>query len=74
MSRKTPKIHYSGAICYDTARSTAHISGGYAACCSGDRAIKIRRDGNTTRDVKKVTCWHCRVILEKRVRCKVHPE
>jgi len=67
-------IHYSGAICYAAVRSTTHIIGGWAACCSGDRARKIKREGNATRDAKKVTCKTCKKLLKKRVHCRVHPE
>lgn len=70
----TAKMHYSGAICYDTARSTVHILGGYAVCCSGERTRKLKRDGQTTADRKKVTCKLCKAILAKRVHCKVHPK
>lgn len=70
----TTKMHYSAGICYDLARSTMHVMGGYAACCSGDRAVKIKREGNTTRDKKKVTCKLCKAILAKQIHCKVHPK
>jgi len=69
----TKKMHYSGSICYDTARSTAHISGGYAACCSGDRTIKLRNEGLVTRKTADVTCKRCLSLLKKAVLCRVHP-
>ena len=69
-----PRIHYSGACCYDTRGTTVHVGGGYAACCSGDKARRLRRGGRHTEDVKAVTCKHCLAILAKRVHCRVHPE
>jgi len=68
------KMHYSGAICYDTARSTAHVLGGYAACCSGDRTIKLRNKGLVTRDKGAVTCKRCQSLMAKAVHCRSHPE
>lgn len=68
------KIHYSGAICYDTQGATAHVTGPWAVCCSGDRARKIRKQGRDTTDPGAVTCWTCRTIIDKRVHCAVHPE
>lgn len=52
---KQPKIHYAGEI-WD------HISlmgAGWAACCSGDRAVAIRESGHNTYDRSKVTCNKC---------------
>lgn len=71
---KTRALHYSGAICYDTARSTAHILGGYAACCSGDKTRKLRSDGLVRHNPEDVTCKRCLTILAKRVDCKAHSE
>ena len=40
---------------------TAHMPPlpGWAACCYGDKAEKIRADGNNTRDIESVTCRAC---------------
>lgn len=65
-------IHYSGSICYDGARSTAHVGGGYAACCSGDRAIRVRNEGLGTTEPELVTCRRCLAILPRRVDCVPH--
>ena len=50
-----PKIHYAGAV---TAGRT-HVLPGWAACCSGHRAEKIRAERQNTRDPEKVTCAAC---------------
>lgn len=50
-----PKIHYAGEI-WD------HIGlmlEGWAACCSGDRAVAIRENGHNTYDRTEVTCKRC---------------
>jgi hypothetical protein len=49
------KIHYAGEVWDDRGLVLA----GWAACCSGDRAIKIRDEGRNTRDKKEVTCLRC---------------
>jgi hypothetical protein len=49
------KVHYAGGV---TTR-TATMLPGWAACCSGERARKIRIDGNQTYTVSLVTCGAC---------------
>jgi hypothetical protein len=73
VSKKT-KIHYSGEVCYDAGGLTVHVTGPWAACCSGDRARRIRRTGRHSSEVGEVTCKLCLAILAKRVHCTVHPE
>ena len=55
----TTKIHYAGAL---TAGRT-HVLAGWAACCSGSRAEKIRREGLNTYDPALVTCAKCRQMM-----------
>jgi len=55
------KIHYSGAV--RTPRTK--ILPGWAACCSGPKADKIRADGNNTADPDKVTCAACLCVMAK---------
>ena len=49
------KIHYAGEIWDHIGLQLA----GWAACCSGDQAVKIRGDGNHTYDRSLVTCKRC---------------
>lgn len=54
-------MHYAGRLViknYRTNRVT-HIGGGYAACCSGERAVHIAEEGHNTRDQYSVTCKSC---------------
>lgn len=54
-------VHYSGAV--RTPR--LKILAGWAACCSGPKAERIRENGNTTNDPDQVTCRAClRVMLK----------
>jgi len=55
------KIHYSGAV--RTPRTK--ILPGWAACCSGVKADRIRADGNNTADPAKVTCAACLRVMAK---------
>ena len=54
-------IHYAGNIDWDGGRVLA----GWAACCSGERAVKIRREKQHTYDHTKVTCKSCLKMIEK---------
>jgi hypothetical protein len=58
---KIKKIHYAGAV--NTPRMK--ILPGWAACCSGDKADRIRANGNNTMNPKDVTCAACRRIMAK---------
>lgn len=49
------KIHYAGEI--RDHRGT--MLAGWSACCSGDRAVKIRATGNHTYNPSDVTCIAC---------------
>jgi hypothetical protein len=49
------KIHYAGEIIW----RGGNVLPGWAACCSGDRAIKIAEDGNHTYRKEEVTCKSC---------------
>lgn len=54
------KIHYAGDLKWKLADGrTCQVRGGYAACCSGELAFTIKRDGNNTREVRDVTCRRC---------------
>jgi hypothetical protein len=48
-------IHYRGPI----ADHRGSLLAGWAACCSGDQAVRICNQGNHTYDVAKVTCQRC---------------
>lgn len=54
-------IHYAGAV--RTARM--RVLPGWAACCSGDKADRIRAEGQHTYDPTKVTCTACKRVMAK---------
>ena len=58
---KKPKIHYAGAV----RTPTVKILPGWAACCSGDKADRIRSAGANTYDPEMVTCAACRRVMAK---------
>jgi hypothetical protein len=58
---KTLKIHYAGGV--RTPRMK--ILPGWAACCSGEKAERIRAAGNNTYDPTEVTCTSCKRIMAK---------
>ena len=55
MPTKPKTLHYSGEV----RTSRMHILPGWAACCYGDKAEAIRREGANTKFVNKVTCKAC---------------
>jgi len=59
MAGKTKKIHFAGAV--QTRR--CRILPGWAACCSGARALQIRADGQHTYNPDDVTCGTCKRIM-----------
>lgn len=72
-----PKIHYKGELYVPMASgSTLHVMGGWAACCSGDRARKIRERGQNTYDESEVTCKRCLALIQKAeaAKCCESPE
>lgn len=58
---KKPKIHYAGAV----RTPTMKVLPGWAACCSGDKAERIRSTGANTRDPALVTCAACKRMMAK---------
>ena len=62
MNMKTKnKIHYAGPV----RTRTMKIIPGWAACCSGPQAEKIRKEGNNTINPDEVSCLACRKIMAK---------
>lgn len=61
--KKPPVIHYAGALHWRRKGWVTKVGGGWAACCSGDRAFKIRERGNHTYERSHVTCKLCRQRL-----------
>ena len=57
----TPRIHYAGALRYGRTR----ILAGWAACCSGPKAERIRATGQHTYVPAEVTRETCRRAMEK---------
>lgn len=58
---KFRKIHYAGSV--HTPRRD--IPAGWAACCKGGKAVRIRREGAHTPSLAKVTCRACLRVMEK---------
>jgi len=58
---KNRRIHYGGSVSTPRMR----ILAGWAACCSGDRAVRIRAEGAHTRAVSAVTCKACLRVMAK---------
>lgn len=61
-------VHYAGSLVYRTSTRVVTILPGWAACCSGPKAVKIRRDGNNTLDRAQVTCKTCLLRISKELR------
>lgn len=57
------KIHFAGGLVVRRGGYTTSISPGYAACCSGDRAVAIRRQGNHSYIRADVNCARCLKVL-----------
>lgn len=55
----TPAMHYSGSII----GPRVCVYPGWAACCSGDRTIKLRAEGRVTPDRALVTCKRCLALI-----------
>jgi len=54
-------MHYAGPI----ETETMLVLPGWAACMTGSRTEKARRDGRVTRDRSKVTCRRCLDLIAK---------
>ena len=54
-------IHYSGSINWDG----GIVLAGWAACCSGDQAVKIRAEKRHTCVRAGVTCKRCLKMIAK---------
>lgn len=55
------KVHWAGGLRLPKARMLA----GWACCCSGRSAEKIRAEGNQTKVIEEVTCKKCRENMVK---------
>ena len=53
--------HYAGEIVH----ANGHVLPGWAACCYGEKAEKIRRERRHILDREKVTCRGCLKMIEK---------
>ncbi len=64
----TPRIHYAGEmLCRSGKDGVLHLLGGFAACCYGDRAVRIRRERRSTHDRALVTCKACRAVMAREI-------
>ena len=59
--RRTMKtmIHYSGGVLAALRKRAVSILAGWPACCSGNLAAHIKRNGNMSNDVVAITCRKC---------------
>lgn len=55
MTKRKRQIHYAGPI----RTSRMRVLPGWAACCSGDRAERIRAEGAHSYVIGEVTCRAC---------------
>ena len=55
------KTHYAGEIIWEN----GSVLPGWAACCSGDRAVEIRERGNHTLNKVEVTCKQCLKMIAR---------
>ena len=61
-----PTIHYAGALRWTTADGFhVSVAAGFAVCCAGDRAQRIRANGRTSYRRADVTCKACLRNLER---------
>ena len=58
-------VHYAGALSWDHGKSRTTILGGWAACCSGDKADAIRKRGDHSYESSAVTCKRCLANMAK---------
>ena len=61
---RTTKIHYSGEVITQNMR----ILPGWAACCSGEQAERIRAARNNSTDPDAVTCAACWRVMANDTR------
>lgn len=60
------KMHFRGALQWTTGRGVKTvIAAGWAACCSGIKADRIRTRGQNTYDKSKVDCKGCLAAMRK---------
>jgi hypothetical protein len=58
------RIHFAGYLKYITSDGwSREIFAGWAACCSGPIARRIRADGNHSHNSSEVTCKSCLRVL-----------
>ena len=56
------KMHYCGEVYL----KRGHRAAGWAVCCSGAQAYKIRDQGKQTQQIASVTCKQCLNLYERR--------
>ena len=59
------RIHYAGALTYESRGVTVRVAEGWAACARGSAAEKIAEQGNHTWEVEEVSCARCLRILDQ---------
>lgn len=65
-----PVMHYAGALAWVSGKRLVQIAAGYAACCSGEKAVKIMERGSHTYVATETTCKACLGCIEKAARRK----
>lgn len=56
---KVTRIHFAGEV----RTKRMHVLPGWAACCSGEKADRIKRERQHTYKPQEVTCWSCRRVM-----------
>lgn len=57
-------IHYAGGLRFEQGRNVVHILPGWAACCFGRQAERIRAERANSYDPGDVTCRVCRKRID----------
>ena len=63
-----PRVHYAGGI--RTKRTEMLM--GWPCCCSGERAVRIRAEGNQTLVGENVTCAACKRVMARAIGRPMH--
>lgn len=61
-------VHYAGALAWVDGKRIVQIAPGFAACCSGDKAVEIAKRGAHTYVATETTCKACVACIEKAAR------
>ncbi len=63
--QRAEAIHYGGDLRVVRGKRVTLILAGWAACCSGDKARRIRERNQHTINREAVTCKRCLALMKK---------